>query len=297
MKKLIILSLALVLTLSTAVLATTNVTPIESNPDIGFIKTTGTISDIERDEKSIRVSFLETGAKEVAWILLLREDSTIVDGKSGNLVPTTDLKKDQKIELYYRKNTPVLQSYPAQFTPTVIFIPTEDGYFADVDYYDEEGTGQENRLVILPSDKTAITDMKGRKLGTDGLSGRELIVLYRASTKSLPPQTNPDRIYVLDKENVGTGFEIELSGNSVKYTLEPISQNGEKLYPVRQIFENGGAKVNWINESKTIEITRNGKTKIIETGTKTVRAEGSEIILKGLTIIDGRTYASVELFK
>ena len=298
MKNIFILSLVLMLVFSSIVYASAeNIKKIESNPEMGFSKMVGAVANIDKDEKGIKVSFKEDGAKEVGWVLLLSDDSIVIDGKNGKMVAIGELKKDQKLDVYYRKHTPVLQSYPAQFSPTVIFIPAEDGYYSDVDYYDEHGNGHEARLVINNPENSTIVNIKVEKRLVKDILNKDLIVLYKNSTRSLPPQTNPDKIIILEDVGVKNSHEIKLSGNPIIYTLEPVSQNGEKLYPIRQIFENAGGKVEWQDSTKTIEIKISSQVIRINTKTKLVIVGDKEFTLKGLTIVDGRTYSSSELFK
>lgn len=54
------------------------------------------------------------------------------------------------------------------------------------------------------------------------------------------------------------------------YPVEPITENGRVLIPMRGIFEKLGATVDWNNSAKTITAKKDGKTIQLKIGSKTV---------------------------
>lgn len=67
--------------------------------------------------------------------------------------------------------------------------------------------------------------------------------------------------------------------------------------PSDKFLKNAEGEVEWQDSTKTIEIKISSQVIRINTKTKLVIVGDKEFTLKGLTIVDGRTYASSELFK
>ena len=84
--------------------------------------------------------------------------------------------------------------------------------------------------------------------------------------------------------------KVVINGFRQEYEASPIIQNGRVLVPLRGIFEDLGASVEWEPTTKTIKASK-GKTKLdIQIGSKTARINGQSIGLDAEPIIiDGRT--------
>ncbi|MEK4386467.1 copper amine oxidase N-terminal domain-containing protein [Solibacillus sp. FSL W7-1464] len=73
--------------------------------------------------------------------------------------------------------------------------------------------------------------------------------------------------------NVSAKEEITVYHNAEKvsfYSVKPIMENGRVLIPMRDIFEELGATVDWNNSSKTITAKKDGKTIQLKIGSKKV---------------------------
>lgn len=292
MKKILFLCAMFVLFLSPKSMAASDV----DNMDKGFLKMVGTIEEVNGTSDFVKVSFNEDES-ETPWILLVEKTKLIIDGDSGKRLDISSLKAGKEISIFFRKNTPVLQSYPGQFSPNVIFINgSTDGYAIDVDYFDEKGHGIENRLQINEHENVRVFDNMGKELKDKSLYNNDLAVLFKAATRSIPPITSPEIVYVIPEVEEIT-YEIKAFGNTIDFTTEPIEKDGMTLYPVREIFEKLGYTVDWDQETFEITLTLNDEKLKINTKDKIFYKDSKEINLKDLVILDGRTYGSEDLFK
>lgn len=112
-------------------------------------------------------------------------------------------------------------------------------------------------------------------------AGKKLLVFYTIQTMSLPPQTPPERIVVIDEpETVTISFNIgdavlNINGEKVEVTAPYIAGEGTTLVPLRVISEAFGAEVTWDGETKSVKIV-DGTTEIalqIESNTAVVNGE------------------------
>ncbi len=165
----------------------------------------------------------------------------------------TELSKGDVCTLYVREDTPMVLSLPAQYSPSVIVKNTESNFATNVDNYRKsvEGedfgnyTNQAETLAIHVSDETPIIKLS-REMFDNNLDGRDLIVVYDTVAQSLPAQTAPNKIIVL---NMPQTIEIEESFTKIvagDKEFEYVEVEGaEGMIPVRAIAEALGFTVEW----------------------------------------------------
>ena len=89
-------------------------------------------------------------------------------------------------------------------------------------------------------------------------------------------------------------INITINGKLQNYDVMPVIVDGRTLVPMRAIFESLGAKVGWIDRSKTVTGTRNNKTVKLRIDSNLAYVDGVETILDvPATIINGRTMVPV----
>lgn len=112
--------------------------------------------------------------------------------------------------------------------------------------------------------------------------GKKLLVFYQITTFSIPPQTHPEKIVVLEEEEHKTlSFKVgssvlNINGTEVEVEAPYIAGEGVTLVPMRVIAETFGAEVAWDGETKSVEV-KDGETTIkITIGSKTATVNGEE---------------------
>lgn len=199
--------------------------------EMGFQRVYGTVEAV--DEKGAMIQ----GENE-AWYLHLQE-TPVLDAQRGVRVHRK-LEKGERIEVFIQHNRPVMLSYPAQVVPDLVVVQPNRNYSVDMDYFTQEGEGISRRLVIrrLP-DK--ITDNFGRPVAANQVLEHRLIVLYTMATRSIPPQTNPDKVIVYQ-------------GHYPEDIRQVQDENGTVLYGLRELAEHFGAAVIWNESERTVTL-------------------------------------------
>ena len=163
-----------------------------------------------------------------------------------------ELAAGDEAVLYVREDTPMLLSLPAQYSPTVIVKASEKA--VDVDNYKKsvEGedfgdyTNQAGTLAIHVSEETEIIKLS-REMFDGNLDGFDLVVIYDVVAQSLPAQTNPTKIIVLNKaqqfEAEDETFTKIVAGDKEFEYIE--AEGAEGMIPVRAIAEALGFTVQW----------------------------------------------------
>ncbi|MBY0223395.1 MULTISPECIES: hypothetical protein [Sporosarcina] len=130
----------------------------------------------------------------------------MVDSGYGNIVnfvvgPTTYFVDHVMVEIgdqvtgFYDANAPAPLIYPPQFRALVM---SRDSPYQNVkvDYFNRRLESSDGTLRLNLSPQTQIILQNGQSFNGD-IGGRDLIVVYGASTRSIPAQTTPYKIIVL----------------------------------------------------------------------------------------------------
>lgn len=106
----------------------------------------------------------------------------------------TPLRTGMRVTAFYDANLPVPLIYPPQYQAAFI-SRTEPGENVIVAYFDENLLSGETPLKLNIDPSARITTANGQRY-TCSPGNNLLMVYYSATTRSIPPQTSPDRILV-----------------------------------------------------------------------------------------------------
>ena len=205
-------------------------------------------------------------------------DCIVIDGL--NIADFTALKNDSEATVVLDNNAPMALSYPGQTSGAEAFILNSDKSVV-VDKLDDTLTG--SKVAVKIGENTKIIDVRGTKqvLTEDDLKGHECLVLYGVATKSIPAQTTPDLIAVLDHKE--TTPEVE-------------PEEDPKEVALRKTLEEMGYKIEWTANDKPITISNDTITASVTVGSKTVTFKDEVIVLPSeISIVDGTAYAPSEI--
>ena len=115
--------------------------------------------------------------------------------------------------------------------------------------------------------------------------GKKLLVFYNFTTMSIPAQTNPTKVVVLEDVeaaekvtisfNVGSSI-VNINGEDVEVEKPYIVGVGVTLVPIRVISESFGAEVKWDGDTKTVTVVDGDTTIVVTVGSKTATVNGEE---------------------
>gem|GEM_PF-1884991 len=91
-------------------------------------------------------------------------------------------------------------------------------------------------------------------------------------------------------------ISVYLNGTQLSFDVKPQIINGSTYVPMRTIFEELGASVNWDDSTKTITGTKDNTTIKLKIGENKVNIDNRDISLNsGATIVNGRTLVPVRV--
>ncbi|HHY91638.1 MAG TPA: copper amine oxidase N-terminal domain-containing protein, partial [Clostridiales bacterium] len=126
-----------------------------------------------------------------------------------------------------------------------------------------------------------------------------LVVIYTEATKSIPAQTTPQKIIVLNEETAPTGdisdMAILVNGKKIEAEAPYRNEQGLIMVPLRAVAEALGCTVGWNPESRKVVLDQNISLVI---GKDQYVSEKAVPFQLGAApeIIEGRTFVPLDFF-
>ena len=257
-----------------------------------FMKVSGVISKVIKDDANLPKLIVEDKEKTTENHLNITDEALIFNSGTAEQLKKDSLKEGLLIDAYYDKHKPMLMIYPPRITPEIVIVNNVDKPGnVKVGLFDENLVSLDNELKLNIDDKTIILNEKGETIRADELNGKDLIVFYTVSTRSIPAQTIPTKIIALDIAKKHMLEEAQFAIGDDYYM-----EKGAKMIPIRKVAEHFGYKVEWQNESTAIEIRQQNRSFLISIGKEQYGYNKSLRYFKvAPEIKDGKAYVPEEI--
>ena len=287
------LVLTILTTLTIGVLASETDIFSGSKPVYGSFS--GTIISIEESRygDGSRFFSVRSGDESTANFIVNRD--TYISKKA-------ELEIGKKITGYYDLTKPMVLIYPPQYQIEVL-LGEKDFSEGNVylGYFNEELVSFDNSLKLNLSEETDLFNTDGSHYSGD-VALRKLIVYYTISTRSIPAQTVPEKIIVLDK------YYRDLDKDTVSHAdiiIEDKVLKDQKIYkdshgmvyaPLRIVGESLGYAVEWEDTEKKVTIAEKASLKI-GSGICTDLSGNTKELRNIPALRNGTTYVPVSFFR
>jgi len=146
----------------------------------------GTIETIRLRSSSCDEYVLSLDTPEGPVTIILTSDTFIVD--------SLQMYQGMRIAAFYDSTAPALLIYPPQHQATLITVLQEEDSVV-LKYFDTTLTAEDQSLRLNVEPSTDVTSKNGQMYACNP-ANNYLLVYYSAATRSIPPQTTPNRIIV-----------------------------------------------------------------------------------------------------
>jgi len=211
-----------------------------------FIKVTGKIQNVDVRENATYYTVVEGDQTNM---VVVDKDSFVFD----NTGKEAKLQKGDKVSAYSYAKKPMLAIYPPQYNPEMIIVETEEMGSVEVDFFNKDLVDTDNYLKLNVGEDTKIESASGKELKASDLAEQHLVVFYTIATMSIPAQTPPSKVIVLDNIEKEEPIEVDPVPTPEPApsdsAIQEIIQNdfyeveGTKMVPLRLIVEELGFKV------------------------------------------------------
>ncbi len=212
-----------------------------------FIKVTGTVENVDVRENGTYYTVMDGDNTN---IVIANKESFIFDNTGKEVKP----QKGDKVSAYSYAKKPMLAIYPPQYNPEVIIVETEAMGSVEVDFFNKDLIDTDNNLKLNVGEDTKLVSASSKDVKLDDLKEQHLAVFYTIATMSIPAQTPPSKVIVLDTiEKEEPVVEVDLeptpepapSDSAVQEIIKKdfYEVEGTKMVPLRLIAEELGFKV------------------------------------------------------
>lgn len=256
-----ILLIGLCISAFTRILADEKVSMVENvmpNEDKGgasdeFSKVSGKVSLIR--DSIVRID----DADEAQYDFLITEYTVLVDTKG--FISADSIKEGDDITVYYIMPDFMIMIYPPQYEASVILKKPEksiDNVF--VGFFDSNHLSSDNELKLNVTDETPIFTRTG-EVYKGSIENKTLMVFYSFVSMSLPPQTSPVKIVVLDtapkkKLDLAKLAEtpIYVNGAHIAGASAYLNRDGIIMVPLRHISDALGFDLHWDGDLRQVRV-------------------------------------------
>ncbi len=206
----------------------------------------GKVTSVEAQDDYTRI-MIDDG--DMGLVLNLQSGAYIVDSKDGSFKTPADLTEGMEIAVVLNAMTPMTMSIPPMVSSAEAVVIKSEGKSVSVLTFDENLVSTDSSLMLNIGENTVIGDVQGsRKIFTaDDIKGATAIVVYGATTRSIPAQTTPERVIILKAAEEET---VEANTKAVAENVEAIS-----TVALRQTAENAGFEVKWTSNEDAVVIS------------------------------------------
>jgi len=244
----------------------------------------------------------------VDWKYVLVEST---DGQLANFVVSEDtvfltetpLQVGANVTGYYDANLPMIMIYPMQPKAEVMAVEMSQQQYIKIDRFDSDLLSFDKDLKLNISPETNITLRNGETFSGE-LADHKLVVVYSFLSKSLPPQTSPIKVIVLDDSEVSQEEkpeqstvirEIVVENKRIDAPAPFVADSGATMVPLRAIAETLGYKVEWDDATNSVTI---GTEITVAIGRDTIQNKAGLVRLSSAPIIvEGRTFVPLAFFR
>lgn len=131
-------------------------------------------------------------------MIMLRAEDGIVNfivSSETQVIESRQLRPGIRVAAFYDSSLPMPLIFPPQYRAQLV-TALERNEQIMLNYFNRALLAEDNSLQLNIGENTRIRTINGQSFSCS-IGGRMLLVYYTATTRSIPPQTTPERIVVM----------------------------------------------------------------------------------------------------
>lgn len=298
LNKVLALTLAFTVVGSTAAYAEvmkgeTTATPVPISADAdaqaeasAYISNTGKITEVADTEDGNKVFTMDNENGGLRFVVA--PTTTIVDRETGSVITADKLTEGMEVAVIYGANAPMGMSMPPYMGQVTTVVANADKGSISVGHFNDDLLNEKDLLQLNISEKTTILTTLGTKsiLSADDVKGKDAVVFYDITTRSIPAQTTPSLVLLLEEREAVT--EVAVDTKSVE---------APEMVALRDAAEAKGYSVKWQGKTAPVVLEKDGMTTQITLGSTTYVVEGDMAMTSAAAaeLTDGVLYVSADV--
>lgn len=298
LNKVLALTLAFTVVGSTAAYAEvmkgeTTATPVPISADAdaqaeasAYISNTGKITEVADTEDGNKVFTMDNENGGLRFVVA--PTTTIVDRETGSVITADKLTEGMEVAVIYGANAPMGMSMPPYMGQVTAVVANADKGSISVGHFNDDLLNEKDLLQLNISEKTTILTTLGTKsiLSADDVKGKDAVVFYDITTRSIPAQTTPSLVLLLEEREAVT--EVAVDTKSIE---------APEMVALRDAAEAKGYSVKWQGKTAPVVLEKDGMTAQITLGSTTYVVEGDMAMTSAAAaeLTDGVLYVSADV--
>lgn len=298
LNKVLALTLAFTVVGSTAAYAEvmkgeTTATPVPISADAdaqaeasAYISKTGKITEVADTEDGNKVFTMDNENGGLRFVVA--PTTTIVDRETGSVITADKLTEGMEVAVIYGANAPMGMSMPPYMGQVTTVVANADKGSISVGHFNDDLLNEKDLLQLNISEKTTILTTLGTKsiLSADDVKGKDAVVFYDITTRSIPAQTTPSLVLLLEEREAVT--EVAVDTKSIE---------APEMVALRDAAEAKGYSVKWQGKTAPVVLEKDGMTAQITLGSTTYVVEGDMAMTSAAAaeLTDGVLYVSADV--
>lgn len=255
-----------------------------------YIKNTGKIIGIENAEDGNKIITMDN---ENGGLRFVVAPTTIIADRATDSIITADkLTEGMEVAVIYGANAPMGMSMPPYMGNVTAVVANADKGSISVGLFNDDLVNEADLLQLNIAESTNILTTLGTRniLSADDIKGKNAVVFYDVTTRSIPAQTTPSFVLLLEEKEAVTEAQEEAA-------VDTKSVEAPEMVALRDAAEAKGYSVKWQGKTAPIVLEKDGLTSQITLGSATYMVEGDMIMTAAAAaeLTDGVLYVSADV--
>lgn len=248
----------------------------------GFVQVEGKIDSIVENDGYKTVTLIND---QGGVVLNITDKAFVLNYANHKFMTSADLHINMTVTAIIPDNVPMTMSIPPMVSDVVGLVVMDDTGFVNAGFYDENLFNKNALLVLDVAQNGIIFDMNGEhgQLTVNDIVNQNLLVLYKASTRSVPAQTSPDYVMILDGD-----YTLPVAEDAAEVE-EAEDTEAVEMVTLREAAEAAGFTINWEANDKPVVLEKDGVSIELSVGEDTMKKGEETIELSEEVALDGST--------
>ncbi|SHJ55240.1 copper amine oxidase N-terminal domain-containing protein [Anaerotignum lactatifermentans] len=255
-----------------------------------YISNTGKITEVADTEDGNKVFTMDNENGGLRFVV--SPTTTIVDRETGSVITADKLTEGMEVAVIYGAMAPMGMSMPPYMGQVTAVVANADKGSISVGHFNDDLLNEKDLLQLNISEDTTILTTLGTKsiLSADDVKGKDAVVFYDITTRSIPAQTNPSLVLLLEEREAATEDTEEAA-------VDTKSVEAPEMVALRDAAEAKGYSVKWQGKTAPVVLEKDGMTAQITLGSTTYVVEGDMAMTSSAAaeLTDGVLYVSADV--
>lgn len=229
-----------------------------------YITTSGKIMEISDTEDGNKIVTIDNENGGLRFVVA--PTTFLVDRVSNTVVTADTLTKDMAVTVVYGANSPMGMSMPPYLGNVTAVVTNADQGNVNVGLFNDELVNEADKLQLNVAEDTQILSTLGTKmiLSAEDVKGKNAMVFYDVTTRSIPAQTTPSLVVLLEEREAVEAVEAQEATTQQTKDVEDIEL--VEMAALRDAAEAKGYTVKWQGKDQPVLVTKEDVTVQITVG-------------------------------